>query len=833
MSKTTIRVLFTFSAILLLIITSYNVVFVASQMSDENWYVNRAEGVIIFDVISGGVSEEAGLVAGDRLVMINGDSIQSANHAQSYLDNAEPGSSLIYTIERDGRIFDVKVNLALAGIQIWIVGFLFGGFLFLIYSLFIIFNKPEDKNVQLLALATLLLSFFFMNMQQTAYIGLRPSWYQILLAVTVIIDFIAIALFSHASLNFPEKKYTHIKRFSMIYSHYIIAGIMIITSLNLLIFTNSFNNFLFAVPLIYYTYIEGVNWRRRRKEYLARVKIIKIAMIILLLAFLFIFFSEQIDQLSIRYLTFLICLLPIAYFITTIRYRIYDIYIRVRLSLVYSIVQTFVFIVFIISLALLIRLLPLWEIDFPAIFITGSSIEIRNSAGLDPTTQKQIQQGYLLFFGISISIILYLFKNRLQKTIESLFFQQKHDYRSALKRSGELLSSYFTIEEISQKSVEQVHEFMKVKGTALALSQDGNLTFTSAKGDLSNLTSLILKLDGEISKHIIKKKAQLKPDDLSILPIPKDKSEHIYCGMPVITGQNKLEAILFTAEKLSESAYNNDDLELLNLLAENLGIALERARLYEEMAEKQRLEREMEIARDIQVNSLPKCDPDYSGLQICSALAPANEVGGDYYDYLEMDDHQLGVIIGDVVGKGTSGAIHMSKIQGFLQTIKLEHLPSSEMFNKLNTLIRRHFEPDFFFTALYGHFNTQKRTAEIFRLGHNGLIYYNADNKSIKVIEPGGIAFGMAETDKFKSELESIEISYAKDDIFVFLTDGFYEAMDEKKQPFGEENICRLISSNPNDDAPSLMDRLQRAIQRYTFGIQRDDATGIVIKILK
>jgi serine phosphatase RsbU (regulator of sigma subunit) len=118
-------------------------------------------------------------------------------------------------------------------------------------------------------------------------------------------------------------------------------------------------------------------------------------------------------------------------------------------------------------------------------------------------------------------------------------------------------------------------------------------------------------------------------------------------------------------------------------------------------------------------------------------------------------------------------------------------------------------------------------------MGHNGLIYYNARSKNIKVIEPGGIAFGMAETDKFKTELESIEISYSKNDILVFLTDGFYEAMNENKQQYGEENICKLISSNADDDAPSLMDRLQREIQNYSSGIQRDDATGIVIKILR
>jgi sigma-B regulation protein RsbU (phosphoserine phosphatase) len=832
MSNTTTKLLFIIAAIIILIMTLYNLTFVAGQMSDENWYRNQPEGVVIFEVTSGGVSQAAGLMEGDRLVMINGDSIRSSLHAQSFLDSAEPGASLIYTIEREGHLFDVKVNLALAGLRIWVVASIFAGILFLLYGIFIVFVKPENSFARLLALSALLFSFFLMNMQQASYIGQRPMIYQILMLILIILNFLAIAAFSHVSLYFPEKKYLLVNRFWMIYAHYILAGIMIIISVIIAVNTYFFNNYFYIVPLVYMSIVEIVNWKRRRKEYLARIKIIKYSVILLLITIIMVNILQESSRFSVRYLAFLVCILPAAYFYTTIRYRVYDIYIRIRLSLVYTVIQTFIVFAFIFSLAMLIRFLPLWEFDLPAIFITGSSLEIRNSSQLGPELQKQIKQGYLLLFGISLALIFYLFKNRLQKIIDSLFFQQKYDYRNALKRLGELLSSYFTREEISQKSVEQIHEIMKVKGTSLAISNNGQFQITSAKGNLSPLTSRDISLNQGLVQKIIEKKIQLKQDELGSIPTLSDMRGLIYSGTPVISAKNKLEAILITGEKLSESAYNHDDLELLNLFAENLGTALERARLYEDMAEKERLERELEIARDIQLNSLPKCDPDYSGLQICSALAPATEVGGDYYDYLEIDKDRLGVIVGDVVGKGTSGAMHMSKIQGFLQTLKLENLPSRIMFEKLNTLIRNNFEQDFFFTALYGSFNIQKRTANIFRTGHNGLIYYNANVKKINVIEPGGIAFGIADTNKFKTKLKSAEISYSKDDIFVFLTDGFLEAMDDDQQPLGEENICNIIKSCANKDASSIMDQLKEEIGKYSSGIQRDDATGIIVKIL-
>ena len=109
----------------------------------------------------------------------------------------------------------------------------------------------------------------------------------------------------------------------------------------------------------------------------------------------------------------------------------------------------------------------MWDINLPAMFITGSSLEFRNAGQLDSQTQQQIRAGYLLFIGITLVLILYLSKNKLQRIIDKVFFQQKYDYRNALKQFGELLSSTFSRQDVSQKSVEQIHDILKVKGKGL------------------------------------------------------------------------------------------------------------------------------------------------------------------------------------------------------------------------------------------------------------------------------------------------------------------------------------------------------------------------------
>lgn len=833
MSKLTIRFLFIATAFILLTMTFINLSIVASQMSDENWYRDEPEGVIIYDVITGGVSEAAGLREGDRLVTINGDTIRSAIHAQSFLNSAKPGESLIYTIERNDRIFDVKVNLALGGLRIWHVGLITSGLLFMLFALFLVLSKPEQKYARILAIGSLFLAFLFMNMQVATNIADRSYFYQILLLIGIAIDFLAIALLGHSSLYFPERKYTHINKFWMIYFHYIVASIMIVISIYIAVNIYYFNAVYIVVPLIYLGGLELFNWKKRRREYLARVKIIKYSGFILTGTLLLTALFLRPVVGSIEYLIFVMCLLPLAYFYTTVRYRVFDIYIRIKLSLVYTTIQVLIFILFFLSIILIIRYLPLWNIDLPAIFVTGTSLELRNSSQLNPELQLQIKEGYLLLFGILITMFLYLFKNRLQSMIDRLFFQQKFDYRTALKRFGELLSSYFTLEEIGKASVEQIHDILKVKGTSLAIADNGQFLITTSKGNLEPMNTLKLDFSDRFIRKMTDSKSQIKPEELESIRSLKTLNDLIYCGTPIFSGKSKLEAILFTGEKLSESAYNNDDLELLNLFAENLGTAFERARLYEQMAEKERLEKEIEIARDIQLNSLPSCDPDYAGLQICSALSAANEVGGDYYDYLEADKNHLGVIVGDVVGKGTSGALHMSKIQGFLQTLQLDNLSPQKMFERLNILIRKNFEPDFFFTALYGFFDFNSKTVNVFRMGHNGLIHYCAKDKKITVIEPGGIGFGIAESKKFNKELKSEKIPYFKDDIFVFLTDGFLEAMNKDQQLFGEKRICEIVVNNADKDASSIMTQLQEAIYTYSSGDRQDDATGIVVKIIK
>lgn len=830
MKSNYIKFIFILSTLLLVVISLYNINIVTSEMSDENLYTNRFDNVVFTYIEPGGVSDLAGLRTNDILVAINGDSITSSLHAQEYLNRAKPGESLVYTIQRDGVLMDVKLDLAIAGLRIWHFGSIITGILFVVFSLFLIFSKPDNKHARLLSLAAIMLAIIFINLQISGYRVAQFPFYKFVVLLIINNMYFAIPVVAHASLHFPERKYETIKPFLMIYNHYIIAGIMAILASYVFLRYNFFNP-LEALPgVIYLIIIELSFLRKRRKEYKARQKPFIISLGIILAGLLVsIIFSPE--SVNVGYFTFAIILLPLSYWYTTVRFRVYDVQLRWRLSLVYNFLQITFILAFSVFIFFLVRTIPLFELNLPVVIFSGNFIELYDIQSISPELQVQVRTGYQILLGIILAFLGFILLKTGRSFLDRVFFQQKYDYKIALKNFSDLLSSSFTRDDISKQSLDHIIKVMKLKGIMLAVPQNGSYVITNSVGSLSDMKSRKFDLTPVLRDRLLVSGEELRPGDVQQIHEIDQIADNIQCGIPVTSGNGKIEALLFTGEKLSESPYNNEDMELLSYFIEHLGLAFERVHLYEEMSDKARIKRELEIAREIQIRSLPKCEPEYSGLQICSSLSAANEVAGDYYDYLEIDENRLDVIVGDVTGKGTSAAFHMSKIQGFVQTLSAEKISAGLLLEKLNTLIRKSFDPEFFFTALYGMFDTKIKQLQIYRLGHNGLIYYNHNQKKCQVLEPEGMGLGLSETELFRKSLASMSVNYQPGDIFAFLTDGFLEAMNDQNIPFGEEKILRILEENPEKSASQIMDTLIREVSTYADNKRFDDSTGVIIKI--
>ncbi len=250
------------------------------------------------------------------------------------------------------------------------------------------------------------------------------------------------------------------------------------------------------------------------------------------------------------------------------------------------------------------------------------------------------------------------------------------------------------------------------------------------------------------------------------------------------------------------------------------------------ITERQRLQRELEIARDVQMSFLPQRTPEFSGLQVASRCLPALEVGGDYYDFVKLSDKKLGIIIGDVSGKGTQAAFYMTLTKGFLKALSKMSESSSEMLMKMNELFYENVERGTFISMIYGIFDIEEKTLTLARAGHNPVIARKTAAGTIQKIDPKGLALGLEKGNIFNKTLKEMNVPFEQGDVFVFYTDGFTEAMNKTKDEYGEERLSEAVVKYSDRSAEEIMDVIFNDVKAFIGKAkQHDDMTMVVVKV--
>ncbi len=250
------------------------------------------------------------------------------------------------------------------------------------------------------------------------------------------------------------------------------------------------------------------------------------------------------------------------------------------------------------------------------------------------------------------------------------------------------------------------------------------------------------------------------------------------------------------------------------------------------ITERQRLQRELEIARDVQMSFLPKTSPDFTGLDIAARCLPANEVGGDYYDFVELGNNRLGIIVGDVSGKGTQAAFYMTLTKGFLKALSKTTDSPSEMLTKMNELFYENVERGTFISMVYGIFDITNNKFKIARAGHNPVIVKNPKAGSSELLNPTGLALGLEKGKLFGKTIREEEIEIESGDVFVFYTDGFTEAMNKKNEEFGEDKLIETIETYSDESSGNILLKTFKEVEKFVGKAQRhDDMTIVVVKV--
>jgi len=250
------------------------------------------------------------------------------------------------------------------------------------------------------------------------------------------------------------------------------------------------------------------------------------------------------------------------------------------------------------------------------------------------------------------------------------------------------------------------------------------------------------------------------------------------------------------------------------------------------LAEKERIHRELEIARKYQRQLLPSATPEYESATVSAMCVPASEVGGDYYDYFPHGDNRLGVIIGDVSGKGVPAAFSMTMVKGIVKTLAEHHDSPRDILTHLNKVFSGNVAKGVFISSIYAVFDFSNCMLHFSRAGHVPLIIWRGEEKIIEKCLPSGIAVGLDRGTIFDREIEEREIPVKSGDIILLYTDGISEAANSRGEDFGEERLEALIERNAEEEPHVLLDRIYNAVIRFSGKTgYRDDITAVAVKI--
>lgn len=303
---------------------------------------------------------------------------------------------------------------------------------------------------------------------------------------------------------------------------------------------------------------------------------------------------------------------------------------------------------------------------------------------------------------------------------------------------------------------------------------------------------------------------------------------------PILFRKNLL-GVLAVANPVDAMPFNDNDLSLVQSLAEQAGMAIHNANLMNLLIEKKKLDFDLSLASNIQGMLLPRKFPKDTFLDIDAYYRPAQQVGGDLYDVFTLPNNKIAVAIADVSGKGVPASILMAICQTNLRHFARQHDSPSEVLKAMNLEMHPEIRQDMFITITYATIDTARSNITIARAGHELpiLFKYNPENESYtsENIQSEGMALGMVPNEIFDEVISDTSISLNPQDIFVLFTDGLTEATNEEDEEFGLNRLTDCLSNSLTQPARKINEHVIDAIEDFSHTTKNmDDLTLVTIK---
>ena len=303
----------------------------------------------------------------------------------------------------------------------------------------------------------------------------------------------------------------------------------------------------------------------------------------------------------------------------------------------------------------------------------------------------------------------------------------------------------------------------------------------------------------------------------------RTKSEMV---APIISNDEVIG--VFDLESDDFGTYTVDDLSVLQLLASQVAIIIEKVQLHDQLVEKKRIQAQLEIARQVQLELLPDHDPQVEGFDISAYIFPTEEVSGDYYDWVWMFDDQIGIVIADAVGKGIPAALLMAFLRASLRScVQIGYAPHIAL-SKVSNLLWDSVEEHQFITAIYGILDATNKTFVFSNAGHNPPLMMKPDGE-YRYVEYGDMPLGMFLETRYHQHF----IRFEKGQVMLIYTDGITEATNLDGDEYGNERLAERVLECIDLPAKEMIDHIRKGVADFTERkFLDDDGTLFIVKAL-
>lgn len=416
--------------------------------------------------------------------------------------------------------------------------------------------------------------------------------------------------------------------------------------------------------------------------------------------------------------------------------------------------------------------------------------------------------------------------------------RQNAERLALLYELSQAINGSLDLDEVLNLVIDQVIQALRAeRGFVMLFDDSGRLAFRVARGmDQHIIHDPVFQVSLSVVEGVARQGQPVLTGDAQLDPRFNMRTSVRLLGLRSILCvplrlRDRILGIIYVDNRIQAGLFSQADLDLLTSIASSAAIAIENARLYRVAVEKGRLEREIQMARQVQVSLLPTEVPKIPGWEFVARWFPARLVAGDYYDFIDSPNGKLGMVVADVSDKGMPAALFMALTRSFVRSSMNASIPPEEGITRANRLICADAESGMFVTLFYALLDPQADQITYINAGHNPPLFFQMGKRpgqgALSRLARTGMAMGVDEAAAYDKRT----LSFKPGDFLVMYTDGVIDALNPEGKSFGMEALERLTLENRDRSAEEMVAAIENEIRTFTGEAPLfDDITLMVMR---